>query len=97
VHPQTTGFFDRIWAPYLLAKFLQLARRKPGYADTDVINNDIKSWTAVGQYLREHPQPPWIIGKAATWSSYDWSESPSPDADRPILSPSRIWVLLGWL
>jgi hypothetical protein len=41
----------------------------------------------VGQYLSEYPQPPWVIGKTETWSSYDWSVSPSPDADRPNLGP----------
>ena len=83
---QKTSFFGRLWGSYLLGRFYLLAH---GWSDTeeDDISGAIGDLTAIGQYFRDHPQVPWIIGKADRLSSFWWDEPTRDIVRRSDVAP----------
>jgi hypothetical protein len=74
------GAFQFTYFPYLIGKFLTLT-----YNEDDPVA--ITDFTAVGRYLSDHPQPPWVKGQAHGWSYYRWHREVKPDATPLRLDP----------
>ena len=82
-----TGFFrDTLGAP-LMFRVYELVTSLTEPSRTDSLTRVVSDFTAIGQYLSNHPQLPWITGKADGWSHYSWDLQVSADAGRPVLSP----------
>jgi hypothetical protein len=65
------GAFQLTYWPYLIGKFLNLVHNEDD-------PTAIRDLTAVGRYLRDHPQLPWVKGRANGWSYYRWDMKVNP-------------------
>ncbi len=87
---QPTEIFDIRWGSYLVSHAYHLAR---GWSQAfypggqDFVSKANSDFGAVGRYLLDHPNPPWITGIAQGLSGFNWEPDDRASGDNPVLGP----------
>jgi hypothetical protein len=87
---QPTEIFDVRWGSYLVshAYHLALGWSQPFYpGGPGFVSKATSDFGAVGRYLLDHPNPPWIASIVQGLSGFNWEPKGKAGADSPRLDP----------
>lgn len=82
-----TGFFGHILGSPLIFRVYELVTRLGEGDRTDPLTRAIRDLAAVGQYISDRRQLPWVTGRAEGWSHYTWDPPKRVHASYPDLTP----------
>ena len=86
---QETGIFGITWASHLINEIVSVALGPWDDPNAEHSSKITDNFVAVGQYLLNRPELPWVSGRVQSWSEYlRWSE-PQDETHNPpkILDP----------
>jgi hypothetical protein len=78
----TIGIFQVNYWSHLVSGFFVLVHGWDDPADPETISNIVSDFAALGQYLIDHPAPPWASGEVDYLGLYPWT--PRVDEQQPL-------------